>query len=66
MLFPQYTLENRATIMQPAGDDEQGDSITVSSLMNSTEAVADNFSGFNASLQSVLDQTNQIVPSFRR
>ena len=64
MLFPQYTLENRATIMQPAGDNEQGDSITVSSLMNSTEAVADNFSGFNASLQSVLDQTNQIVPLF--
>ena len=61
MLFPKYTLENRSTIIEPAGD-YKGDQASVSPLIKG--AAENNFVGFNFSLQAVLDEAIKIVAPF--
>ena len=71
MVFPKYTLENRTTIMEPAGDytdDHTIDQSRVSPFIEGSLAesisVDNAFTGFNASIQTVLDQAAKIVPAF--
>ena len=66
MIFPKYTLENRTTIMEPAGDykGEQNNDQSGVTLINKSGSVDNAFAGLNSSLQAVLDQATKIVPSF--
>jgi penicillin amidase len=61
MVFPKYTLENRTTIMEPAGD-YNGDQNGISSLTEVLNPVDNAFAGLNSSLQAILDQVTHIVP----
>jgi len=63
MVFPKYTLENRTTIMEPAGD-YNSDQAGVSPLIEGPVSVDNTFAGLNSSLQVVLDQVAKIVPPF--
>ena len=63
MVFPQYALENRTTIMEPAGD-YKGDQAGVLPLIEVSGSVDKSFAGLNSSLQTVLNQATNIVPAF--
>ena len=63
MIFPKYTLENRTTIMEPAGD-YKGDLAGAYPLIEVSGSVDNAFTGLNSSLQTVLDQVFSIVPPF--
>jgi len=62
-IFPKYTLENRTTIMEPAGD-YKDDKADVSPLNKRSELMDTTFAGLHSSLQAVLDQAFKIVPPF--
>ena len=63
MLFPEYTLENRSTIMQPAGDYDGGVADTPPDIAVSLRYETE-FDGLNASLRLTLDQASKIAPHF--
>ena len=63
MVFPKYTLENRTTIMEPAGDYNVDDDVDQAGVSPSIEG-SGSFAGLNSSLIAVLDQATKIVPAF--
>ncbi|MFC1858744.1 penicillin acylase family protein [Thermodesulfobacteriota bacterium] len=63
MVFPKYTLQNRTTIMEPAGD-YNADQAGASPLIEASGSVDNAFAGLSSSLQAVLDQVTKIVPPF--
>ncbi len=63
MLFPIYTLENRSTIMEPAGDYKSGHP-DVPPDVAASRLYESHFEGLNASLQLTLDQVSKIAPQF--
>lgn len=68
-IFPEYTLENKVTIMEPDGGPAPETQAAQSMGIRPKETIADtgpikNFKGFTAAYQAVLDLTAQICPPF--
>ncbi|HCY87334.1 MAG TPA: penicillin acylase, partial [Desulfobacteraceae bacterium] len=62
-IFPDYTKTNRVTVMQPQGvPPEQASSEP--GTRDTTVAVPDDFTGFLASYQALLDKTAALCPPF--